>query len=57
MWEVPGVEYVYAMAGEGMTLVTVRFKVGEDQDRAVSRVFAKIGSAADQARRPAPCRR
>ena len=49
MWQVPGVEYVYAMAGEGMTLVTVRFKVGEDQDRAVSRVFAKIGAEADRA--------
>jgi multidrug efflux pump subunit AcrB len=48
MWEVPGVEYVYAMAGEGMTLVTVRFKVGENQDLAVSRVFSKIGSAADR---------
>jgi len=48
MWEVPGVEYVYAMAGEGMTLVTVRFKVGENQDLAVSRVFNKIGSAADR---------
>jgi multidrug efflux pump subunit AcrB len=49
MWEIPGVEYVYAMAGEGMTLVTVRFKVGENQDRAVSLVFAKLNSAADQA--------
>ncbi len=49
MWEVPGVEYVYAMAGESMTLVTVRFKVGENQDLATSRVFNKIGSAADQA--------
>ncbi|MEO8200090.1 MAG: efflux RND transporter permease subunit, partial [Gemmatimonadota bacterium] len=49
MWQVPGVEYVYAMAGEGMTLVTVRFKVGENQDRAVSRVFSKMGAAADEA--------
>ncbi len=56
MWEVPGVEYVYAMAGESMTLVTVRFKVGENQDLATSRVFNKIGSAADQAP-PVPCRR
>ena len=24
MWEVPGVEYVYSMAGEGMTLVGIR---------------------------------
>ncbi|MEZ4412331.1 MAG: efflux RND transporter permease subunit [Gemmatimonadales bacterium] len=49
MWEVPGVEYVYAMASESMTLVTVRFKVGENQDLATSRVFNKMGSAADQA--------
>ena len=49
MWEVPGVEYVYAMAGESMTLVTVRFKVGENQDLATSRVFNKMNSAADQA--------
>ena len=48
MWEIPGVEYVYAMAAEGMTLVTVRFEVGENQDRAVSRVFTKMGSAADR---------
>ncbi|HTO73336.1 MAG TPA: efflux RND transporter permease subunit, partial [Gemmatimonadales bacterium] len=48
MWEIPGVEYVYAMAGENSTLVTVRFKVGEDQDRATSRVFNKIASAADR---------
>ena len=57
MWEVPGVEYVYAMAGEGMTLVTVRFKVGEDQDRAVSRVFAKIGVGGRPRACRAPCRR
>ena len=54
MWEVPGVEYVYAMAAESMTLVTVRFTVGENQDRAVSRVFARIASAADRAPPGAP---
>ena len=48
LWEIPGVEYIYAMAGEGTTLVTVRFKVGENQDRAVSRVFTKLGSVADR---------
>jgi multidrug efflux pump subunit AcrB len=48
MWEVPGVEYVYSMAGEGMTLVTVRFRVGDNQDRAVSRVLAKLASNADR---------
>ena len=49
MWEIPGVEYIYSIASESMTLVTVRFTVGENQDRAVSRVFAKLASAADQA--------
>ncbi|MEP6744136.1 MAG: efflux RND transporter permease subunit, partial [Gemmatimonadota bacterium] len=48
MWEIPGVEYVYSTAGEGWTLVTVRFRVGEDQDRSVSAVHAKL-AAADQA--------
>ena len=42
MWEIPRVEYVYATAGEGMTVVTVRFKVGEDQDRSVTQVHAKL---------------
>ncbi|MFZ5622956.1 MAG: efflux RND transporter permease subunit [Gemmatimonadota bacterium] len=49
MMEIPGVEYVYSMAGEGMTLVTVRFRVGQDQDEAVTRVHAKLFSAMDQA--------
>ena len=49
MWEIPGVEYVYATAGEGMTLVTVRFKVGDDQSRSVVQVHAKLLAAMDQA--------
>jgi multidrug efflux pump subunit AcrB len=49
MWEIPGVEYVYSMAGEAMTQVTVRFKVGEDQDASVTKVHAKLMAAMDQA--------
>jgi multidrug efflux pump subunit AcrB len=49
MWEIPGVEHVYAMAGEGMTLVTVRFAVGEDQVRSVAQVHAKLMAGLDQA--------
>ncbi len=37
------------MAGDGMTLVTVRFTVGEDQDRSVSKVHAKLAAAMDEA--------
>ncbi len=49
MWEIPGVEYVYAMAADGMTVVTVRFRVGEDQDRSVSKVHAKLFASMDAA--------
>ena len=49
MWEIPGVEHVYSSAGDGHALVTVRFKVGEDQDRSVVKVHAKLLAAADQA--------
>ncbi|MEO8633951.1 MAG: efflux RND transporter permease subunit [Gemmatimonadales bacterium] len=50
MWEIPAVEHVYSIAGEGYTLVTVRFKVGEDQERSVTRVHAKL--LADMDRMP-----
>src|SRR5512134_3196815 len=40
MWEIPGVEHVYTMAGDGYTMVTVRFTVGEDQERSVTKVQA-----------------
>ena len=36
MWEIPGVEHVYTMSGEGYTMVTVRFKVGQDQERSIT---------------------
>ncbi len=49
MWEIPGVEHVYSLAGEGYTMVTVRFNVGEDQERSITRVHAKLASAMDQA--------
>ena len=48
MWEIPAVEHVYSMAGEGYTLVTVRFKVGEDQERSVTRVHAKLFADMDR---------
>jgi len=49
MWAIPGVEHVYAVAGEGYAMITVRFKVGEDQERSITRVHAKLASAMDQA--------
>ena len=49
MWEIPGVEHVYSMAGDGMAMVTVRFKVGEDQELSVAKVHAKLFAAMDRA--------
>ncbi|HEY0970120.1 MAG TPA: efflux RND transporter permease subunit, partial [Gemmatimonadales bacterium] len=49
MWEIPGVEHVYTSAGDGFALVTVRFRVGEDQEVSVTRVHAKLAAAMDQA--------
>jgi len=48
MWEIPAVDHVYSMAGDGFTLVTVRFRVGEDQERSVTRVHAKLLAGMDQ---------
>ena len=48
MWEIPGVEYVYSTSAEGMSLVTVRFKVGENQEKAVTDVHAKIQASMDR---------
>ncbi len=48
MLEIPGVDHVYSMSGDGYAMTTVRFKVGEDQERSVTRVQAKLASAMDQ---------
>jgi multidrug efflux pump subunit AcrB len=48
MWEIPGVDYVYSMAGEGYVMVTVRFLVGENQEESVSKVHAKLFAAMDR---------
>jgi len=49
MLELPGVDHVYTMSGDGYAMVTVRFEVGEDQERSVTRVRAKLESSMDQA--------
>jgi len=49
MLELPGVDHVYTMSGDGYVMVTVRFKVGEDQERSVTRVQAKLAASADAA--------
>jgi multidrug efflux pump subunit AcrB len=41
-WSIPGVEYVYSTSSPGRALVIVRFRVGEDPDRAAVRVRQKL---------------
>jgi multidrug efflux pump subunit AcrB len=48
MLEIPGVDHVYSMSGDGYAMTTVRFKVGEDQERSVTRVQAKLAGAMDE---------
>jgi multidrug efflux pump subunit AcrB len=47
-WSVPGVEYVYSTSSAGYGLTVVRFRVGEDPDRALIRVRAKLDASADR---------
>jgi multidrug efflux pump subunit AcrB len=49
MWGIAGVEYVYSSAGEGWALVTVRFKVGENQEESITKVHAELAAAMDEA--------
>ena len=47
-WSIPGVEYVYSTSSPGRGFAVVRFRVGEDPDRAVVRVRGKLDSLADR---------
>ena len=49
MYEISGVDHVYSTAADGFALVTVRFRVGENQEQSVVKVHAKLFSAMDQA--------
>jgi multidrug efflux pump subunit AcrB len=49
MYEISGVDHVYSTAADGVALVTVRFRVGENQEQSVVKVHAKLFSAMDQA--------
>ena len=43
----PGVEYVYSTSSPGMATVIVRFKVGEDEERATVRLQQKLAAHMD----------
>ncbi|HEY0929589.1 MAG TPA: efflux RND transporter permease subunit [Gemmatimonas sp.] len=45
MMEIPGVEHVYTTSGNGYAMATVRFTVGEDPERSVTKVQAKLAGS------------
>ncbi len=48
LWEVPGVEYLYSTSSPGMSMAIVRFKVGEDEERALVRLNQKLNANLDR---------
>ena len=46
--EVPGVEYIYSISQPGMSLVIVRFYVGESEEDAIVRTYNKLYSNFDR---------
>jgi multidrug efflux pump subunit AcrB len=48
LWEIPGVEYIYSTSREGEGLAIVRFKVGEDIERALVLLNQKMQANFDR---------
>ena len=48
LWEIPGVEYVYTTSQPGRSLAVVRFRVGEDVERSVVKLDAKLSANHDR---------
>jgi len=47
LMELNGVEYVYSTSLPDMALVTVRFKVGDDQERSLVKLYDRLNGAMD----------
>ncbi len=42
LWEIPGVEYIYSTSSPGMSMVIVRFFVGQNEEQAIVRLNQKL---------------
>ena len=47
LWEIPGVEYIYSTSSSGMAMSIVRFKVGTNEEDAITRVSTKLHANED----------
>ena len=48
LYQIPGVEYVYSVSNPAMSIVTVRYYVGEDLERSWVKLYNKINSNIDK---------
>jgi len=48
LWEIPGVEYIYSTSSPGMSMVIVRFLVGENEEAAIVRLNQKMYANLDR---------
>ncbi len=48
IWEIKGMDYVYSISKPGMSLIIARFKVGEDMEDALVRLYDKLMSNMDK---------
>ena len=48
LWEIPGVEYVYSTSSPGMSMVVVRFYVGQSEEQSIVRLQSKLMANADR---------
>ncbi len=48
IWEVKGMDYVYSISKPGMALIIARFKVGENMEDALVRLYNKLMSNLDK---------
>jgi multidrug efflux pump subunit AcrB len=47
IWEIPGVEYVYSTTRPGLSMAIVRFKVGENEEASIVKLYNKMYSHFD----------
>ncbi len=48
LWEIKGMDYVYSISKPGMSLIIARFKVGEDMEDALVKLYNKLMSNLDK---------
>ncbi|MCE5278909.1 MAG: efflux RND transporter permease subunit [Planctomycetaceae bacterium] len=49
LYQIDGVEYVYSMSRQDQAIITVRFRVGQDRERSLVKLYKKIDENVDLA--------